>query len=443
MITNILHAALAAIKDFFHIGFINSVPGDLQFKDDPTPSEELKAAIENFGKTFDEFKQANDERLAEIEKKASADVLLEEKVDKINVALGGLEDIKTDLEDLETKVNAAQLGGGGGDVNPDQVEHAKAFDKFFRKGNDDGLAEFEAKAMNTQVDPDGGYAVPVEMEAGIDRVLSEVSPIRTIATVRNIGAATYKKLVNTGGAGSGWVGEEESRPETGTPALKELAFQAMELYANPATTQAMLDDAAFDIEGFLSDEITIEFAEQEGAAFVTGDGVLRPRGFLSYTNVANASYSWGNIGYIASGGAGAFAASNPSDKLIDLVHALKQGYRQNARWVMDDLTVAVIRKFKDGDGHYIWQPGLQAGIASTLLGYPSTSANDMPDIAANTYSIAFGDFQRAYVIVDRVGIRVLRDPYTNKPYVMFYTTKRVGGGVQNFEALKLMKFATS
>jgi HK97 family phage major capsid protein len=211
----------------------------------------------------------------------------------------------------------------------------------------------------------------------------------------------------------------------------------------PAATATLLEDSAVNIDEWLAGEVDQVFAEQEGVAFVSGDGVNKPKGFLDYTTVANASWSWGNVGYIASGSAGAFPASNPSDVLIDLVYAVRAGYRQNAVFVMNRKTQSAIRKFKDTTGNYLWQPPATAGGKATLMTFPVTDAEDMPDIAANSLSIAFGDFNRGYLIVDRAGVSVLRDPYTAKPYVLFYTTKRVGGGVQDFDAIKLMKFAAS
>jgi HK97 family phage major capsid protein len=285
--------------------------------------------------------------------------------------------------------------------------------------------------------------VPRETETAIDRVLAKVSPIRAIATVRQIGAQSYRKPVTTTGADAGWVGEASTRSETTAPVLSVVEFPTMELYAMPAATQSLLDDAFINVDSWLAEEVQTSFGEQEGAAFISGDGINRPRGLLSYTPVADASWAWNKIGYIASGGAGAFASSNPSDALVDLVYTPRQSYRANGRWVMNRKTEAAIRKLKDGQGNYIWQPGAAAGDPATLLGYPVHEAEDMPDIAANSYSIAFGDFARGYLVVDRVGVRVLRDPYSAKPFVLFYTTKRVGGGVQNFEAIKLMKFATS
>jgi HK97 family phage major capsid protein len=215
----------------------------------------------------------------------------------------------------------------------------------------------------------------------------------------------------------------------------------MELYAMPAATSALLDDAAVDIDEWIADEVRLSFAEQEGTAFVTGNGTGKPRGFLDYTKVANASWSWGNIGYITTGQAGAFPASDPGDKLIDLVYAVKSGYRANGTFVLNRATQAVVRKMKDGDGNYLWQPAAKAGDASTLMGFAIAESEDMPDIATDSYAIAFGDFRRGYLVVDRAGIRILRDPYSSKPYVLFYTTKRVGGGVQDFDAIKLLRFS--
>jgi HK97 family phage major capsid protein len=247
----------------------------------------------------------------------------------------------------------------------------------------------------------------------------------------------------TAGPATGWVGETDARPQTSTPTLAELSFPAMELYAMPAATATLLEDAAVDIDEWLAGEVEQAFAEQEGTAFVGGDGVNKPKGFLAYTAVANGAWTWGNIGYVATGAAGAFPASNPSDVLIDLIYALKPGYRQNAVFVMNRRTQSEVRKFKDSTGNYLWQPPATASGRASLMGFPLIDAEDMPNIAADSLSVAFGDFRRGYLVVDRQGVRVLRDPYSAKPYVLFYTTKRVGGGVQDFDAFKLLKFAAS
>lgn len=399
---------------------------------------EVKAALDDFLNAFEHFKASNDERLNELEQRTSADVLVEEKVDRLNAHLD-LQKKKID----QLLVKSARPSLGLETAAAPVSEHKAAWNDYMRKGDTSGLHSFELKALSGTADPEGGYLVPEETEAMIDRMLSEVSPIRSIAAVRKIGSGSLKKAISQGGATTGWVAENTSRPETNTPTLSLIEFPAMELYAMPAATQSLLDDAHVDLEAWIADEVQTVFAEQEGAAFVTGDGVARPRGFLSYDKVANGSYAWGKVGYIATGNDGTFDASNPSDDLVDLIYAPKQAYRANGKWVMNRSTQGTIRKFKDGDGNYIWQPGLTAGQPATLMGYPVIESEDMPDIGSDAYAIAFGDFERGYLIVDRVGINTLRDPYSSKPFVLFYTTKRVGGGIQNFEAIKLLKFGTS
>ncbi|HWA91814.1 MAG TPA: phage major capsid protein [Rhizomicrobium sp.] len=390
-------------------------------------------------RVFEAFKEANDRRIAELEKRA-ADPLSEDKVARIDRAL---EDQKRLIDELALAQQRPALGLTPKQAPLETRERKAAFDRYVRKGDVHGLDAMEMKALSAGSNPDGGYTVPLEIETTIDRVLTKASPIRGLATVRAIGSSIYRKPITTSGAVTGWVGETDAIAQTTTPTLAAIDFPAMELYAMPAATQWLLDDSQVDIEQWLADEVQLVFAEQEGIAFVTGDGSGKPKGFLSYTNVADGSWSWGNIGYIASGAAGAFASSNPADALLDLAYAPKQAYRANANWVMNRKTESAVRKFKDTAGNYIWQPGASAGQPATLFGYAVTESEAMPDIAANSYSVAFGDFARGYLVVDRVGIRVLRDPYSAKPYVLFYTTKRVGGGVQNFEAIKLMKFAAS
>ena len=415
------------------------------FKNDGASLATIQGLIEASNGVFEEFKAANDERLKQLEKTGSEDVVTAEKVEKINATITALE---TAISEQSQALARASLGAGGEAGDPDKAAHAKAFNKFFRRGIDDGLRELEVNAaLSSDSDPDGGFTVPEQMESTIDRVLGTVSAMRGMARVIPIGAATYKKLVNVGGASSGWVGERGSRSETSTPELRAIVINSQELYAEPAATQTMLDDSFMDIEGWLADEVSIEFAEQEGAAFITGNGINKPKGILAYDTVANGSYAFGKVGLINSGASGAFpylsgsTIGHDANTLIDLVHALKQGYRNNANFLMNDTALGSVRKLKDKDGNYVYQASLREGSPETLLGKPVQTDDNMPDISANSLSIAFGDFQRAYTITDRVGVRVLRDPFTNKPYVLFYTTKRVGGGITNFEALKLMKFA--
>ncbi|MDI7921414.1 phage major capsid protein [Ferirhizobium litorale] len=400
--------------------------------------ETITAAFDDFMEAFEAFKEVNDRRLGEIEQKLTADVVTRDKVDRINRAM---DEQKRVLDQMVLKKARPPLGDGG--TSPDTAEHKAAFDSYIRRGDDAGLRTLEAKAMSAGTGSDGGYLVRPETDTEIGRRLQAVSPIRALATVRRVSSTVLKKPFAVSGLASGWVAETAARPQTAAPQLAELSFPTMELYAMPAATQALLDDAAVDIEAWIAGEVDIVFAEQEGAAFVTGDGVNKPKGFLSYAAVADDDWSWGNLGYIATGADGAFAAAGPSDVLVDTIYALKAGHRQNASFVMNRRTQGSIRKFKDADGNYLWQPPAGAGQPASLMGFPIAEAEDMPDVEANALAIAFGDFRAGYLVVDRAGVRILRDPYSAKPYVLFYTTKRVGGGVQNFEAIKLVKFAAS
>ncbi|MDF2604837.1 MAG: phage capsid protein [Sphingomonas sp.] len=314
-----------------------------------------------------------------------------------------------------------------------------AFGAFVRSG-----AVLEMKAFSGVTGDSGGYAVPRELDAVIDATLKAASPIRSIANVVSVGSAGYRKLVTTGGTPSGWAAETGERGETATPTLVEIAPPMGELFANPSATQAMLDDAHFDVEEWLAGEIAAEFAKAEGAAFVNGNGINRPKGFLQQATAAtgDAARPFGTLQHILSGAAGDFG-SNPQERLIDLVQSLRAPYRQGAVFVMNAATLARIRKFKTSDGAFVWQPSLAAGQPATLLGYPVVEAEDMPDMAANTLSIAFGNFKAGYLIAERSETAILRDPYTKKPFVSFYATKRVGGCVSNSEAIKVMKFAAS
>ena len=297
---------------------------------------ETKVAFGDFMQAFEAFKEANDDRLGQIEARMSADVVTVDKVDRINRAI---DETKARLDELTLKAKRPRLGSGD-DASPVVREHKQAFEAYVRKGETQGLFDIEAKTMSVGSNADGGYLVPSETETEIGRRLAAASPIRAIAGIRQVSSAVYKKPFATTGFAAGWVGETAARPETTSPTLAELQFPAMELYAMPAATQALLDDSAVNLDEWIADEVQQAFADQEGTAFVTGNGVNRPKGFLDYTKVADASWAWGNLGYIATGVAGAFPASNPSDKLIDLVYALKSGYRQNAHWVLNRKTQA-------------------------------------------------------------------------------------------------------
>jgi len=388
-------------------------------------------------RTFEAFKAANDERLAAIERRA-ADVLHEEKVARIDAAL---EAQTRRLDELSLKSARPILGLETGERSASTREHKTAFEAYIRSGESGGLRALELKAMSAGTPADGGYLVPDEVEREIGKRLTAISPIRSIAAVREISGNVYKKPFMTTGPVTGWVAETAARPQTNSQVLDELSFPAAELYAMPAATPVLLEDAAVDIDEWIASEVEQVFAVQEGAAFVNGDGTNKPKGFLQYDKVAEGSWAWTKIGFIETGVDGAFPEEGAADPLIDLVYALKAGYRQNAHFVMNRKTQSAIRKLKDADDNYLWQPPAQVGGRAGLLTFPVVEAEDMPDMAADSYSIAFGDFNRGYLVVDRQGVRVLRDPYSAKPYVLFYTTKRVGGGVQDFDAIKLLKFS--
>ena len=391
-------------------------------------------------RAFDEFKEVNDQKLSE---KRSVDVLLEEKIERLDGVIAAQ---TQRLEAIELKQARPAIGSEprlAEPANQPVIEHKAAFDAYVRGGDTANLRALEQKALSSGSNPDGGFLVPPEIEYKIGERLFNISPMRSLVSIRTISSNIYKKPMMVTGALAGWVGEADARTQTTTPTLDELSFPAMELYAMPAATTLLLEDSAVDIDEWLAQEVDRVFAAQEGAAFVTGDGINKPKGFVSYNAVANSSWTWGNIGYVASGVAGAFPSTAPSDVLVDLIFALKAGYRQNAAFVMNRKTQSLIRKFKDTTNNYIWQPPASPSGRATLMNFPVHDVEDLPDIAANSLSVAFGDFKRGYLIVDRAGVTVLRDPYSAKPYVLFYTTKRVGGGVQDYDAIKLLKFAVS
>ena len=395
-------------------------------------SAETRAAMHEVMAAFEAFKAANDQRLEEIEAKR-ADVLLEEKVARTDA---GLTKAQGRLDRFASDSRRPLLSTDGRTAEPD--ERKAAWDGFLKGVRTLG---FEAKGLNEGAT--GTYIAPPETERAITLAVTHSSPMREIATVTTIGASVYRKPVMTQGVAAGWAAETAARPETDEGTLALLEFPAADLYAAPAATQALLDDAFINLDQWLASECEDAFAAQETAAFVTGTGVNMPMGFLSYTAVADPGAAWGQLGYVATGAAGAFQADDPVDTLIDLVYTPLSQFRANGRFVMNRRTTSMVRKFKDGEGDYIWTPGIQPGQPSSLLGYPITEMESMPDVAANSMSVAFGDFAKGYLVVDRAGVQVLRDPYSQKPYVLFYTTKRVGGGVQNFNAIKLLKFAAS
>lgn len=404
--------------------------------DHAAAAPEARAAHDAVQRAFEAFKEANDRRLAEIEAKSAADALSIEKVDRIDRALT---EHKAALDRLLLREARPRLGAP---PEPGADERKMAFEGYVRKGDASRLLETK-DLLAGATGPEGGYLVPVETERMIGRRLAALSPIRAIATVVEVGGLAYKKPVSLGDVETAWAAEAGARTKTDPPTLALLDIPTAELYAMPAASQTLLDDSFINIDEWLAGEIEEVFAAAEGEAFVTGSGAGEPKGFLAYTAAPDATAVWGELGYIATGVAGGFPVSDPADILLDLIYAPKAGYRANGRFVMNRKTISAVRKFKDADGDYIWRPAVSAGGEPTLFGYPVTEAEHMPDVAANALAIAFGDFRRGYIVVDRMGLRVLRDPYTSKPFVLFYTAKRVGGGVQDFDAIKLLKFAVS
>ena len=368
---------------------------------------------------------------------ASFDIVT--RLDAADAAITGLrgdvEEVKSRLEKVSRAAARPVLDGGAAAPS---MEVKSFVDGYLRHGR-----VSELKSLSGAVLADGGYAVPREIDALIAAQLKKMSPIRAIAQVVQVGTAGYRKLITTSGVASGWVSEVATRPETQTPKFAEIAPPSGELYANPAASQAMLDDAAFKLDDWLASEIASEFGRAEGAAFITGSGTNQPKGFLTGATAltGDATRTFGTLQHIVSGNATGFD-SGPELKLIDVVHALRPGHRQGAVWVMNSATLSVVRKLKAPDGNFLWQPGIMDGQPARLLGYPVIEAEDMPDVAANALPIAFGNFRNGYLIAERSATTILRDPFTNKPFVHFYATKRIGGQVLDSDAIKLLKIST-
>lgn len=428
---------------------------------------ELKKIVDELGRAFEEFKAAHNQQLAEIKSGRGTEAVLNEKIERISARMDELQAQKDAIEakmnrptfgadqsaaeqkalvtfNVELKAHALASGKPQpADVSADQYQaYKQAFGAWARKG-DKTLTTEESKALQVGVDSDGGYLVPPDVSGRIVTKLFELSPIRSIANVQPISSDALEGLEDLDEAAAGWTGETSTRSETNTPQVGKYRIVAEEMYAQPKATQKFLDDAAVDVESWLSGKVSDKLARLEGAAFVAGNGIAKPRGFASYATAATADASrpWGTLEHIKTGVNGDFAGSSPADILFDLEAAFKPGYLAGASWVTRRSVIVKVRKFKGSDNNYLWQPGLAAGRPATLIGYPIVMAEDMPALATGSLSLALGNFSVGYQIVDRAGIRVLRDPYTEKPYVKFYTTKRTGGGVVQFEAIKLVQFA--
>ncbi|ECJ9729252.1 phage major capsid protein [Salmonella enterica] len=382
---------------------------------------------------FDAFKEKNDKRLEAVEQEKGK---LAGEVETLNGKLSELDELKSALEEELKQVRRP----AGGPQSKAASEHKTAFIGFMRKGKDDGLRELERKALQVGVDEDGGYAVPEELDRTILNLLKDEVVMRQEATTITVGGANYKKLVNLGGTASGWVGETDARPETDASKLGQIEPFMGEIYGNPQATQTMLDDAFFNVEDWINSELAIEFAEQEEIAFTSGNGTKKPKGFLAYASTLDPdkTRAFGTLQHILSGA----AAGVTADAIIKLVYTLRKVHRNGAKFMMNNNSLFAIRILKDSEGNYLWRPGLELGQPSSLAGYGVAENEQMPDIAADAKAIAFGNFKRGYTIVDRIGTRILRDPYTKKPFVGFYTTKRTGGMLVDSQAIKLLQIGT-
>jgi len=378
------------------------------------PEAELKKALAGFASDIREFHQGIQARLQQQEER---------------------------LTMLDRKSHALARPALAAGAEPG-APHRKAFGAYLRSGDDDALrgVELEGKAMSTAIAADGGYLVDPQTAETIASVLRSTASIRQVANVVNVEATSFDVLIDTTELGAGWSSETGAQAETATPSIERITIPLHELSALPKASQRLLDDAAFDMEGWLAGRIADRFARAEAAAFVSGDGADKPTGFLTHPAVDNDIWTWGNLGYVPSGAAGDFAGA---DAIVDLVYALGAQYRANASFVMNSKTAGAVRKLKDNDGRFLWSDGLAAGEPARLMGYPVLIAEDMPDIAAGADAIAFGDFRAGYTIAERPDLRVLRDPFSAKPHVLFYATKRVGGDVSDFAAIKLLRFAAS
>ena len=382
--------------------------------EDMSPVQDLKSAITDFVNEFKQFSNG------------------------VHAKLQQQEDRMTKYDRKSLMASRPALSG----AEMIEAPHQKAFAAYLRSGEEEGLRDLplEGKAMSTAVAADGGYLVDPQTSDTIKSALTATASIRAIASIVTVESTSYDVLIDHTEMGSGWANEAANLSETATPQIDRITIPVNELSAMPKISQRLLDDSAFDIEGWLAGRIADKFARSEASAFVNGDGVDKPKGFLDYPTVDEMIWTWGNIGYVVTGTAGAI---DDGDPIIELVYALGAEYRANATFVMNSKTAGTVRKLKDADGRFLWSDGLSQGEPARLMGYPVLIAEDMPDVAADAMAIAFGDFANGYTIAERPDVRVLRDPFSAKPHVLFYATKRVGGAVSDFNAIKLLKFGTA
>lgn len=378
-----------------------------------SPAEDVRRAVDGFVTQFKGFQAEIETKLQQTEERMT-------------------------MLDRKTMTAARTPLAGATDAG---APHKKAFNAYVRSGDDDGLRglELEGKALSSAVNSDGGYLVDPQTSETVKSVLNTTASIRAIASVVNVEATSYDVLVDHTDVGAGWATEASTIAESDTPQIDRITVQLHELSALPKASQRLLDDAAFDIEGWLAGRIADKFARAEAGAFINGDGIDKPKGFLAHASVDNDVWVWGNLGYVPTGVAGEVTA----DSIVDVVYALGAQYRANASFVMNSKTAGLVRKLKDMDGRFLWSDGLAAGEPARLMGYPVLIAEDMPDAGTDELAMAFGDFAAGYTIAERPDLRILRDPFSAKPHVLFYATKRVGGDVSDFAAIKLLKFGTS
>lgn len=381
------------------------------------PMAEVKTAIGGF---LNEFNQFQDDMNAKLQKQ-------EDRITMLNMKTNSFA-----RPALSTEIDGT-------------APHKLALKSYLRCGDDDALRglELEGKSMNTAVNAEGGYLVDPQTSEMIQSVLRSSSSLRSVANVVNVEASSFDVLIDSTDTGAGWADEVANTAETDTPTIERISIPLHELSALPKASQRLLDDSAFDIEGWLAGRIADKFARAEASSFITGDGVGKPTGVLTHPTVDNDTWTWGNLGYVATGTEGDFDSASAADSIVDLVYALGARYRAGAQFIMNSKTAGAVRKMKDADGRFLWSDGLAAGEPARLMGYPVLIAEDMPDIGVDAMAIAFGDFNAGYTIAERPDLRVLRDPFSAKPHVLFYATKRVGGDVTDFAAIKLMKFGTS
>ncbi|MGB5863765.1 MAG: phage major capsid protein [Sulfitobacter sp.] len=378
-----------------------------------SPAEDVRRAVTDFVKQFKGFQSDVETKLQQTEERMT---MLDRKT----------------LTAARTPLAGAIEAG---------APHKRAFNAYVRSGDDDGLRglELEGKALSTAVNSDGGYLVDPQTSDIVKSVLNTTASIRAIASVVNVEATSYDVLVDHSDVGAGWATESSTVGESDTPQIDRITVQLHELSALPKASQRLLDDSAFDIEGWLAGRIADKFARAEAGAFINGDGIDKPKGFLAHNSVDNDVWVWGNLGYVPTGVAGDITP----DAIVDVIYALGAQYRANASFVMNSKTAGLVRKLKDMDGRFLWSDGLAAGEPARLMGYPVLIAEDMPDAGADAFAMAFGDFAAGYTIAERPDLRILRDPFSAKPHVLFYATKRVGGDVSDFAAIKLLKFGTA